>query len=179
MRTWIILLISGCCASLVQAHHPETESRPVHRRIDLIGPLGNRLPASYRWRYNRPTNIGGRIAYYIAPTSQEAMRWHRATHQGQYRRKDHRMVANYFYPKPWESLRIGARPRTDSENESQYEPEMGDERESQGDQWLPDPTQTEADRLDTQAGNLEWNQAEIIEAEQPDTTEVIPEPLNP
>lgn len=65
---------------------------------------------SHRRRYNRPTNWGGKIAYSIAPSSQEAMRWHRATHQGQYKYDAPRMVAHYFYPKPWEAIRIGARP---------------------------------------------------------------------
>jgi hypothetical protein len=123
MRTWIACLLAVACFSSLHAHHPDRESKPVHRRIDLIGPIGNRLPMSYRRRYNRPTNWGGKIAYYIAPTSQEAMRWHKATHQGQYKRHAPRMMANYFYPKPWEAIRIGARPNRDLNREGQQEPE--------------------------------------------------------
>ena len=110
MRTWFACLLAVSCLSSAQAHHPERESQPVHQPIDLIGPIGNRLPMGHRRRFNRPTNWGGKIAYYIAPTSQEAMRWHRATHQGQYECDAPRMVANYFYPKPWEAMRIGPRP---------------------------------------------------------------------
>lgn len=111
MRVFIVSLLALCCCSSLQAHHPDREAQPVVQQpFDLIGPLGNRLPMSYRRRYNRPTNLGGKIAYYIAPTSQEAMRWHKATHQGQYQCDAPRMVAQYFYPKPWESLRMGPRP---------------------------------------------------------------------
>ena len=43
---------------------------------------------SYRRRYNRPKYLGGKIAYHIAPSSQEAMAWHEAEHLGAY--KNHR-----------------------------------------------------------------------------------------
>ncbi len=111
MRILIVCLLAVTYMSTARAHHPDRESQPVHQRVELIGPIGNRLPMSYRRRYNRPTNLGGRIAYYIAPSSQEAMRWHIASHQGQYKRDSPRMVAHYFYPKPWEAIRVGARPR--------------------------------------------------------------------
>ena len=113
MRAWMTCLLAVSCLTSAQAHHPNHERKPVRQRYDLIGPIGNRLPMEYRRRYNRPTNWGGKIAYHIAPSSQEAMRWHRATHQGQYKRGAPRMVAHYFYPKPWESIRIGARPERD------------------------------------------------------------------
>ncbi len=91
------------------AHHPERETQPVHPRIDVIGPLGNRLPPSYRRMFNRPTYLGGKIAYHIAPSSQEAMAWHRAEHRGLYDGNCPRVVDLYFYPKPWEAMRTGQR----------------------------------------------------------------------
>ncbi len=119
MRTWIACLLAVSCLSSAQAHHPDRESQPVRRRIDVIGPIGNQLPMEHRRRFNRPTNLGGKIAYHIAPSSQEAMRWHKATHQGQYKCDAPRMVANYFYPKPWEAIRIGARPNRDFKPEKE------------------------------------------------------------
>jgi hypothetical protein len=94
------------------AHHPDRENQVVRQRIDVIGPLGNRLPPSYRRQYNRPTNLGGKIAYKIAPTSQEAMAWHAATHRGDYQCKAGRVVETYFYPKPYDVLPIGTRKQT-------------------------------------------------------------------
>ncbi|MEM1224667.1 MAG: hypothetical protein AAGJ40_03165 [Planctomycetota bacterium] len=121
---------SLCCFLLLgvvgalpgQAHHPGDHS-PVHvwPRIDVIGPLGNRLPPSYRRQFNRPTYHGGKIAHFIAPSSQEAIAWHAADHLGLYGRhgnrpsgaKSHstqRVERHYFYPKPWEVLTVGPRP---------------------------------------------------------------------
>ena len=124
MRILIAFLLAVSCLTPSLAHHPNRNWWPLHLPIDLIGPLGNKLPMSYRRRYNRPTKVGGKIAYYVAPSSQEAMRWHQATHRGYY--KDHapRMVAHYFYPKPWESLRIGPRPRRDTESDRDEQVEM-------------------------------------------------------
>lgn len=97
--------------SLSLAHHPDRRYQPVRPRVDVIGPVGNRLPPEYRRVYNRPTNIGGKIAYLIAPTSQEAMVWHRDQHEGRYNGKHcPRVDRQYFYPKPWEALRVGPRP---------------------------------------------------------------------
>ncbi|WP_158222756.1 hypothetical protein [Rhodopirellula sp. MGV] len=98
------------------AHHPDRENQTVHQRVDLIGPVGNRLPAGYRRTYNRPTYIGGKVAYYIAPSSQEAMAWHRAEHRGLYNEpcRDKRVTDLYFYPKPWEALLTGPRRQTDA-----------------------------------------------------------------
>ena len=95
-----------CVASTSFAHHPDRANAPVRPRIDCIGPIGNRLPPSYRLRYNRPTNIGGHLAYLFAPTSQEAMAWHNAKHRGNYKNKMPRTVMQYFYPKPWETLNM-------------------------------------------------------------------------
>ena len=114
MRWFTVAAFSVCLLTTVQAHHPDKAHQQVHPRIDLIPPLGNWLPPSYRRRFNRPTNFGGRIAYHIAPSSLEAMAWHAATHRNAY--KDHRprLEMHYFYPKPWEVLKIGARPQTTS-----------------------------------------------------------------
>ncbi len=49
------------------------------------------------------------MAYLIAPSSQEAMAWHDATHRNLYKNHRPRIEVHYFYPKPWEALRIGAR----------------------------------------------------------------------
>ena len=69
---------------------------------------------SYRRRYNRPSKIGGWLAYWTAPSSQEAMAWHNATHRGNYKKKMPRTEMQYFYPKPWEALQIG--PRVSKQN---------------------------------------------------------------
>jgi hypothetical protein len=118
MRWFILTVVVVSLAATTQAHHPDRRRHPVYPYFDLIGPVGTRLPMSYRRKYNRPTNIGGRIAYHIAPSSQEAMAWHNATHRGHYKNHRPRMVMHYFYPKPWESLRIGARPKTTGDDNS-------------------------------------------------------------
>ena len=106
-------------ATVASAHHPDRKSAPVRPRIDLIGPIGNHLPPEYRRQYNRPTNIGGKIAYCIAPSSQEAMAWHRAQHSRAYECDRPRLVRHYFYPKPWEALKIGA---PDAQDPAESEP---------------------------------------------------------
>lgn len=111
MRLISLLVVCLCLPAIVDAHHPQPENQPIRPRIDVIGPLGSNLPISYRRRYNRPTNLGGKIAYHVAPSSQEAMAWHAATHRGDYERKRPRIEMHYFYPKPWETLRIGPRPK--------------------------------------------------------------------
>ncbi|WP_182865812.1 hypothetical protein [Stieleria mannarensis] len=96
---------------LAAAHHPDRENQTVHPRVDVIGPLGNRLHPSYRRVYNRPTYLGGKLAYLIAPSSQEAMAWHRAVHSGGYEKpKKHlRLEQHYFYPKPYHAMDVGPR----------------------------------------------------------------------
>jgi hypothetical protein len=174
MRILIFCLLAASCLTSSQAHHPDRESHPVHQRIDLIGPLGNRLPMSYRRRYNRPTDVGGKIAYHIAPTSQEAMRWHRATHQGQYENYENgaprpRTVAHYFYPKPWESIRIGPRPRRDPEADQNDGVEMLPEMQGEAELMVPadDPElaapATEADDLDLQDASANPLGLDVIE----------------
>ena len=69
-------------------------------------------PKNYRERYNRPRYIGGKIAYYIAPSSQEAMSWHEHKHRGSYKNHAGPIFKTYNFPKPWEALRVG--PRSDA-----------------------------------------------------------------
>ncbi len=109
MRWFVVCTLAVCFTATLQAHHPDRESKPVHQRIDLIGPIGTGMKMSHRRKYNRPSNIGGKIAYYIAPSSQEAMAWHDAAHRNAYKNDRPRIEMHYFYPKPWEALRIGPR----------------------------------------------------------------------
>lgn len=106
-----ILLSAVTLSGAADAHHPDRENHPVTPRIDVIGPIGNNLKPGYRRKYNRPRYLGGKIAYHIAPTSQEAMAWHRAVHSGAYQhpKKHLRIEQHYFYPKPYEALVIGPR----------------------------------------------------------------------
>ena len=110
----LLSLVVGAVATVAQAHFPDWANQPVRQRVDCIGPIGGNLPPSYRRVYNRPTDLGGKIAYLIAPTSQEAIAWHRAKHQNAYECDLPRQERYYFYPKPWESLQIGPRPARDS-----------------------------------------------------------------
>lgn len=114
MRWFTVATLIACLSSTLFAHHPDKENYPVHPRIDLIGPLGNWLPPSYRRRYNRPSNVAGKISYYIAPSSLEAMSWHASKHRNAYKDHKPRTVMHYFYPKPWEAIKIG--PRVDTVN---------------------------------------------------------------
>ncbi len=106
------LAVMLCAAVPAAAHHPEWQSHPVTPRIDVIPPLGNNLPYSHSARYNRPGYVTGKIAYWIAPSTREAMSWHRAAHLGYYANHAPRMVTHYCFPKPWEVLGIGARTDT-------------------------------------------------------------------
>ncbi len=105
----VTLVAAVVMPAIAVAHQPDRETQPPHQRIDVIGPLGNRFPPSYRRVYNRPTYLGGKIAYLIAPSSQEAMAWHKAEHIGAYKNHLPRIENTYFYPKPWEAMRIGQR----------------------------------------------------------------------
>lgn len=106
--TLLSLIVFWAVAS--EAHHPERECQEVRQRVDVIGPLGTHLPSSHRRQFNRPRKVGGRIAYYVAPSSQEAMAWHKSKHRGHYKHHGSRVTMHYFAPKPWEALPIGARP---------------------------------------------------------------------
>ena len=108
-----VLLASVAAVASAQNPHPHPHPRlpppPYWWRIEPIPPLGNNLPLSYRARYNRPTFIGGKIAYYSSPTSQEAMSWHEHVHRGSYRNHAGYIEDVYMYPKPWEVLTVGPR----------------------------------------------------------------------
>ena len=115
-RIGVIMVVCLCFTthSSTLAHHPDRKCDPVTPRIDLIPPLGNNLKPGHRRKYNRPSYWEGKIAYKIAPSSQEAMAWHRAVHAGAYEdpKKCLRLEQHYFYPKPWQTLRVGPRPST-------------------------------------------------------------------
>ena len=65
----------------------------------------------YRRTYNRPTFIGGWLAYKVSRTSQEAMVWQENLQAGNYDRKHMPpMYKRYYAPKPWEMLATGPRP---------------------------------------------------------------------
>ena len=107
-----LALLAFLLPGIASAHHPNRDDHPVYPYIDVIGPIGNRLPPGYRRKYNRPTYLGGKLMHWIAPSSLEAMSWHRAVHAGAYEKpKKHlRLEQHYFFPKPWQALKIGARP---------------------------------------------------------------------
>lgn len=102
-------LLAFCVSISAFAHEPCRECEPVRQRIDVIGPIGNDFRQSYRRTCNRPRYLSGKIAYLIAPSSQEAMAWHKAEHKCAYEKDLGRIEPHYFYPKPWEALRIGPR----------------------------------------------------------------------
>lgn len=111
-----IFMLAGAVAFLLSdnsasAQFPNWKAKPVRPRIDVIPPLGNNLPLSYRARMNRPTYLGGRIAYTIEPSSQEAMAWQKAWERGYYADHAPRMETHYMFPKPWEVLGVGAKPK--------------------------------------------------------------------
>ena len=110
MRWFTIATLISCLSTTLFAHHPDKENYRVHPRYDLIGPLGTWLPPSYRRQFNRPRNVSGKISYYIAPSSLEAMSWHAATHRNAYKDHKPRTVMHYFYPKPWQAMQTGPRP---------------------------------------------------------------------
>lgn len=105
------LLVLFGSPHFARAHHPDKANQPVHQRIDVIGPIGNRLEPGHRRKYNRPGYWAGKIAYKIAPSSQEAMVWHRAVHAGAYEapKNRYRLEQHFFYPKPYEALTVGPR----------------------------------------------------------------------
>jgi hypothetical protein len=106
----------------VSAQFPNWKAKPVRPRIDVIPPLGNHLPWSYRARMNRPSYLSGRIAYTIEPSSQEAMAWQRAWQRGHYANHAPRMETHYLYPKPWEVLGVDAKPKRGDDAKEGYVP---------------------------------------------------------
>ena len=130
-----LLIFSFTVAGFIStssAHHPNRECETVRPRIDVIGPLGNKLRPSYRRELNRPRFLGGKIAYMIAPTSQEAMAWHRAEHRGDYAKNAGRHEPHYMYPKPWEALKIGPRRSSRVGGDLDLQPIAGGDAMSQG-----------------------------------------------
>jgi hypothetical protein len=117
-RFGLALLLALPCgwfgASSSDAHGPFRDHPPVYSDRDLIPSIGSNVP-SYRERYNRPRYLGGKIAYHLSPTSQEAMSWHRSAHRGYYANHAPRMEDKYFYPKPWEVFTVGPRVPVKSE----------------------------------------------------------------
>lgn len=154
MRATLLILLVAGVVTPVAAHHPDRECQPVTPVIDLIPPLGNRLPEEYRRQYNRPTYLGGRIAYKIAPSSQEAMAWHRAEHRGDYDCDRGRVVPTYFYLKPYEAMRIGS--RRSVKPEFQPEPSMDTEaRPLATPQYDPSADAVSAQDVEEMANRLE------------------------
>lgn len=102
--------------------HPRVSPPPVGFRFEPIPPVGNQLPYSYRAKYNRPRWIAGKIAYYISPTSQEAMSWHEHVHRGSYRNHDGRIEKMYLFTKPWEIFTVGPRDRAEPQPEPEPTP---------------------------------------------------------
>ncbi|HBJ38966.1 MAG TPA: hypothetical protein DDZ51_30310 [Planctomycetaceae bacterium] len=113
---------SSICEQTALAQFPNWKAQPVRPRIDVIPPLGNHLPLSYRARLNRPSYLGGRIAYTIEPTSQEAMAWQKAQERGYYANHAPRMETHYLYPKPWEVLGIAPRPKREDDSKTGFSP---------------------------------------------------------
>ncbi|QDS96316.1 hypothetical protein FF011L_51240 [Roseimaritima multifibrata] len=108
----IALMLTLAVFSTSWGHPPHEHSPPIRpggERFNPIPPLGNRLPPSHRRVYNRPTYLGGKVAYIIAPSSQGAMSWHENVHRGSYRNHAGRIEPMYMYPKPWEVLTVGPR----------------------------------------------------------------------
>ena len=145
MRWFTVATLIACLSSTLFAHHPDKENYPVHPRIDLIGPLGNWLPPSYRRRYNRPSNIAGKVSYSIAPSSLEAMSWHASKHRNAYKDHKPRTVMHYFYPKPWDAIKIG--PRIDTVNTTEIDNTPSALPAFQADETLQDVLQKEDDIL--------------------------------
>lgn len=153
----------------VSGHPPENARTRVRQRVDVIGPIGTDCPPDYRRVYNRPRYWYGKMAYLIAPSSQEAIAWHRADHTGAYEgiKKHQRLEQHYWYPKPWQALKIGARRPLNPKQE--IEPtnvqDLVDEfqTEQPGSDELETPSAPSVDQLET----LELPETE---AEQPKLT---------
>lgn len=146
MRWFTVATLIACLSSTLFADHPDKENHPVHRRIDVIGPLGNWLPPSYRRRYNRPSNLAGKTAYHIAPSSLEAMSWHASKHRNAYKDHKPRTVMHYFYAKPWDAIKVG--PRVDTVNMTEIDKMPSALPASQQDETLQDVIQKENDILE-------------------------------
>ena len=175
MRRLTCLLLLAATGSPTMAHFPHRETKPVHPRYDVIGPVGNCLPPSYRRVYNRPTWLGGKIAHMIAPSSQEAMAWHNAEHMGLYDEHHHpRVEQHYFFPKPWEALKVGARRPVD-------EPAPAGEDEGMLDNAEPQIETTEIDQSGspteiTEDPDTLSDEPASLDAPQPRPVDELPRP---
>ena len=179
MRMFIQLALIGSIvvsAGSIAAHHPaDHEPVRVWPRIDVIGPLGNKLPPSYRRSFQRPSYLGGKIAHTIAPSSQEAIAWHRSDHAGLYDNNGIKGLINgkhcppqrvqqyFFYPKPWEVLNTRPRPKTDPPVDTPLE---AVDIESASDlEILPLEMQLQLEPLPADEGMLELTLPEMLRAE--------------
>ncbi len=97
--------VKTCIAGDHYAHFNPYDPRPDFFRLPIYNAW-----VPYRKMHNRPTYIGGKVAAVIEPTSQEAMAWHISKANGDYRNHRPGSIPTYYYPKPWESLQIEARP---------------------------------------------------------------------
>lgn len=146
LLTVLIGLIGA--ADQAAAQWPNWAAKPVRPRIDVIPPLGNHLPYSHAARLNRPSYLVGKSAYMIEPSSREAMAWQRAKQRGHYANHAPRMVTHYLYPKPWEVLGTGPRPRNPDDPSAPLDPVTGQPTLVQlATPWVPtdDQTLTETD----------------------------------
>lgn len=107
-----LLLTLGGISSVVSAgERPTFNKDTCDPRPDILPYWLTSWHTDYRQRYNRPRYIGGKLAYYIEPTSQEAMVWCEANNMGLYKTCNHPPVyKQYNSPKPWEILQTGPRP---------------------------------------------------------------------
>lgn len=166
MRTLTVLSFAATIGfsgmmNTATAHHPDRENQPVRPRVDVIGPVGNNMPTAYRRRFNRPRYWAGKIAYKIAPSSQEAMAWHRAEHHGYYEGEHPRMVTHYFYPKPYEAIKVGSRPAPKQSDENESSKTYSAENQTQG-----KPALARKTVADDQIASIEPVEASVaIEAE--------------
>lgn len=106
LRIALLTLLLGSTVPAIADHPTAGLWLPRIEPFDWIEKLE---PKNYRERYNRPRYVGGKIAYYIAPSSQEGMAWHEHKHRGSYRNHAGPVFKSYNYPKPWEALQVGPR----------------------------------------------------------------------
>ena len=154
---WVMTVTIG--TSIGYGHPPHVPTPAVRPRIDLIGPLGNRLDPGYRRIYNRPRPRLGRINYLVAPSSREAMSWHRAEHRGDYQCERGPTVPVYEFERPWQTIPVGSRRSV----VNPPEPSL-----------LDDPAELEPSTLDQ-----ELNEPELLPTAKPEKepdTESDPEP---
>lgn len=135
MRTLQLLGFSVCIltSSIVSAGERPTLLKTSDPRPDILPrPIYDHHTA-YRAQYNRPSFVGGWIAYNISRTSLEAMSWQENYCAGNYARHHMPPVCKtYYYPKPWEVLNTASRPdfpsnRTNTQSASTEELEMSDD----------------------------------------------------